>query len=91
MESELAIGAIQLLNGCDHDDDDDDGDDDGDDDDDIYIMMKWLSDDDDDGDDNGDEQGQDGDHCDSGHNNDGGEGVFLEISLLVFWDGLMKT
>ena len=24
MESELAIGAIQLLNGCDHDDDDDD-------------------------------------------------------------------
>ena len=34
MESELAIGAIQLLNGCDHDDDDDDGDDDGDDDDD---------------------------------------------------------
>ena len=30
MESELAIGAIQLLNGCDHDDDDDDGDDDGD-------------------------------------------------------------
>ena len=43
MESELAIGAIQLLNGCDHDDDDDDGDDDGDDDDDIYIMMKCLS------------------------------------------------
>ena len=43
LESELAIGAIQLLNGCDHDDDDDDGDDDGDDDDDIYIMMKCLS------------------------------------------------